>query len=319
MLAPIALGSQADLQQVARYKEASLVLQGPARDAFVATVGQQLADRLQDCRQLVRGEKAELGIKAPTPPLTNLPADKRDNTAEAGKETVGGSTLAPVTPDSRVDGVRRSRRIAAARSMTVVAADTTINNMEQGPARELMLLAKVCANKEEAAKDDGHLDDEEGEDSESKSQSHEEVSKLSCLRATVGRLIEGQFYEYPQKVVALLELGYLKELEQGVFLRIPNSSQRELHPDLSGLARRLRAGQREHNTFEALLDNCHLFALENGIFCDETFHQTTQPVRNPDPHLLQLIMAQQLQETRIWPLLRPDQSQSMITRRCLRP
>jgi hypothetical protein len=92
----------------------------------------------------------------------------------------------------------------------------------------------------------------------------------------VGRLIEGQFYEYPQKVVALLELGYLKELEQGVFLRIPNSSQRELHPDLSGLARQLRAGQREHDTFKAMLDNCHLFALGNGIFYDKTFHQTTQ-------------------------------------------
>jgi predicted aspartyl protease len=276
LLAPIALGTQADLQQVARYKEASLVQQGPARDAFVATVGQQLADRLQDCRQFVRGEKAELGIKSPTPPLTNLPADKRYNMAEAGKETVRGSTLAPVTPDSRVDGVRRSRRIAAAKSMTVVAADTAISNMEQGPARELMLLAKACANKEEAADDDRHLDNEEGEDSESKSQSHEEVSKLSRLQATVGRLIEGQFYEYPQKVVALLELGYLKELKQGVFLRIPDSSQRESHPDLSGLARRLRAGQREQDTFEALLDNCHLFALGNGIFCDKTFHQTTQ-------------------------------------------
>jgi hypothetical protein len=79
LLAPIALGTQADLQQVARYKEASLVQHGPARDAFVATVSQQLADRLQDCRQFVRGEKAELGIKAPTPPLTNLPADKRDS------------------------------------------------------------------------------------------------------------------------------------------------------------------------------------------------------------------------------------------------
>jgi hypothetical protein len=47
----------------------------------------------------------------------------------------------------------------------------------------------------------------------------------------VGRVQDGQFYEYPKKVVALLELGYLKELEQGVFLRIPDFSQRELHPD----------------------------------------------------------------------------------------
>jgi predicted aspartyl protease len=73
-----------------------------------------------------------------------------------------------------------------------------------------------------------------------------------------------------------LELGYLKELEKGVFLRIPDSSQRELHPDLSKLAQRLREGQRERSTFETLLDDCHLFVLENDIFCDKTFQQTTQ-------------------------------------------
>jgi endonuclease IV len=91
----------------------------------------------------------------------------------------------------------------------------------------------------------------------------------------VGRVQEGQFYEYPKKVVALLEMGYLKEFEQGVFLRILDSSQRELHPDLSKLAQRLQARQRERSTFETLLDDCHLFALENDIFCDKTFQQTT--------------------------------------------
>ena len=78
-------------------------------------------------------------------------------------------------------------------------------------------------------------------------------------------------------MVALLELGYLKELEQGVFLRIPDSSQRELHPDLSKRARQMQAGQREQDTFDRLLDDCHLFALGNDIFCDKTFQQTTQP------------------------------------------
>jgi hypothetical protein len=80
--------------------------------------------------------------------------------------------------------------------MTVVAADFAISNMEQEPTKELMLLAKACANEEGATEDDGHLDNEEGEDSESNSQAHEEVSKLSRLRATVGRLIESQFYQY---------------------------------------------------------------------------------------------------------------------------
>jgi hypothetical protein len=92
----------------------------------------------------------------------------------------------------------------------------------------------------------------------------------------VGRVQDGQFHEYLKKVVALLELGYLKELEQRVFLRIPDSSQQELHPDLSRLAQRLRARQREQSTFETLLDDCHLFALGSDIFCDKTFEQTTQ-------------------------------------------
>jgi hypothetical protein len=89
-------------------------------------------------------------------------------------------------------------------------------------------------------------------------------------------VIEERFYEYPAKVVALLELGYLKELEQGVFLRIPTSSQQELHPDLGKFARWLQAGQREHDTFEKLLDDCYLFALGNDIFCDDTFQQNRQ-------------------------------------------
>jgi hypothetical protein len=160
--------------------------------------------------------------------------------------------------------------------MTVVAEDIPISNMEQERQRELMLLARACANEEEAAGKDKNLESKEGDDFESKPQSYQEVGKLPHLRTIVGRVQEGQFYQYPKKVVALLELGYLKELEQGVFLRILDFSQRELHPDLSKLAQRLRAGQRERSTFKTLLDDCHLFALENEIFCDKTFQQTTQ-------------------------------------------
>jgi predicted aspartyl protease len=102
-------------------------------------------------------------------------------------------------------------------------------------------------------------------------------SQLECSKgeSALG-FIEERFYEHPVKVVALLELGYLKELEQGVFLRIPIPSQRELHPDLSKLARWLQEGQREQNTFEKLLDDCQLFALENDIFCDDKFQQNLQ-------------------------------------------
>jgi hypothetical protein len=68
-------------------------------------------------------------------------------------------------------------------------------------------------------------------------------------------------------------LGYLKELEQGVFLRVSDPSQRKVHPDLSKLSQKLRATQRKRSTFENLLDDCQLIAVGNDIFCDETFHQ----------------------------------------------
>jgi hypothetical protein len=174
------------------------------------------------------------------------------------------------TPEPRAEGTRRSKRIAAARSMTVVAEDPTVSSMGAEKARELMLLARACVAKMDAAEDDKNLEGKEGEDSTLDSQ-------LGCSEgeSALG-VIEERFYEYPIKVVALLELEYLKELEQGVFLRIPNPSQRELHPDLSKLARWLQGGQQEQETFEKLLDDCYLFALENDIFCDDTFQQNLQ-------------------------------------------
>jgi hypothetical protein len=273
LLSSVELGPQLNEQQVARYKEAALVQQGPARDAFVATVSQQLANKLLDCRQFIRGEKAKLGFKAPTASPTNLSADKQSSGAE---QIMVGTAPAPVTPDSRVGRVRRSTRIAAARSMTVVAADIATNNVEPEPARELMLLARACATNEKEAEDDKNLGSQEGKDSDPCSKSYQNVVKSSHLRTTGGDVIKGQFYEYPQKIVALLELGYLTELEQGVFIRFPDSSERELHPDLSKLARRLQEEQQTQETFNLLPDNCLLFALENGIFCDGTFQQTTQ-------------------------------------------
>jgi hypothetical protein len=55
LFSPIELGVQASVQQVAQYKEEALIQWGPARDAFVATVSQQLADRLQDCCKFIKG------------------------------------------------------------------------------------------------------------------------------------------------------------------------------------------------------------------------------------------------------------------------
>jgi hypothetical protein len=42
--------------------------------------------------------------------------------------------------------------------------------------------------------------------------------------------------------------------------------------------------QREGETFEGLLDRCRLYPLGNDIFCDEVFHQTTQPRKTHNRH-----------------------------------
>jgi hypothetical protein len=269
LLSSVEIRTRASVQQVAQYKEATLVQQGPARDAFVAVVSQQLADRLQDCREFIKGEKVELGNKEPTAPLTNLSAETVEQTIPAETKKVNQAPDT-TTAETRTEGIRRSKRIAAAKSMTVVAEDPTVSSMGEEKARELMLLARACATSKDVADNDKNLEGKEGEGSTLD-------SRLGCSEgeSALG-VIEERFYEYPVKVVALLEQGYLKELEQGVFLRIPNSSQRELHPNLSKLARWLQEGQREHDTFEELLDDCHLFALGNDIFCDETFQQNTQ-------------------------------------------
>jgi hypothetical protein len=91
------------------------------RPAFVAKVSQQLADRLQDCRPFIRREEAELGNKAPTASLPNLPANMKKKTTPARKKTVRGSTPAPMKAQSRMEEERRSRRIVVTRSKTVIA------------------------------------------------------------------------------------------------------------------------------------------------------------------------------------------------------
>jgi hypothetical protein len=67
-------------------------------------------------------------------------------------------------------------------------------------------------------------------------------------------------------------------------LRIQPSTQRKLHRDLSRLARQVQREQREQETFDGLLDRCQLYPLENDIFCDEVFHQTTQPRKTHNRH-----------------------------------
>jgi hypothetical protein len=133
-----------------------------------------------------------------------------------------------------------------------------------------MLLAQACAT-EDVAKGDKDFEEKQGEEPKLKRQPGRPRGEAS--RYAVGGIIIERFYEYPRTIVALLELGYLKELEQGVFLRVSDPSQRTVHPDLNKLLQKLRATQRERNTFETLLDNCQLIAMGNDIFIDEIFHQ----------------------------------------------
>jgi hypothetical protein len=93
------------------------------------------------------------------------------------------------------------------------------------------------------AKDDEDFEVKQGE--KSKLEVQPTSSRGEASRYAIGRTIIGRFYEYPRRIVALLELGYLKELEQGVFLRVADPSQRKIHLDLSKILQRLRARQRE--------------------------------------------------------------------------
>jgi hypothetical protein len=155
--------------------------------------------------------------------------------------------------------------------MAVADLDSTANNKKPAEqTRKLMLLAQACAT-EDVAEGDKDFGGKQGEEPRLKRQPERPRGEAS--RYAIGGTIIGRFYEYPWTIVALLELGYLKELEQGVFLRVSDPSQRKVHPDLNKLLQKLRATQRERSTFETLLDNCQLIAMGNDIFCDEIFHQ----------------------------------------------
>jgi hypothetical protein len=179
-----------------------------------------------------------VNFEAPNAPPTTISADTLEKATPAKKQTVV-ATPAPPASNNKVEGIRRSKRIAAARSLTIVAEDPTITNVGADETQKLRLLAKTCANTTEGAHDNIKLGRQEGEDSTLNSQ-------LGCSEgeSALG-VIKEPFYEYPKQVVALLELGYLVELEQGAFLRIQPSTQRKLHPNLSRLARQVQGDQRE--------------------------------------------------------------------------
>jgi hypothetical protein len=216
-------------------------------------------------------------FEAPTATLTIISAETPEKATPTEKQTVVATSTPPAS-NIKMEGIRRSKRIAAARSLTVVAEDPIVTNNGADETQELRLLARACASDQEEARDDINLGRQEGEDSTLDSQ-------LGCCEgeSALG-VIKERFYEYPKQVVALLELGYLVELEQGAFLRIQPSTQRKLHLDLSRLAWKVQREHREQEIFDGLLDRCQLYPLGNDIFCDEIFHQTTQPRKAHNRH-----------------------------------
>jgi hypothetical protein len=123
--------------------------------------------------------------------------------------------------------------------MTVVDLDSTANNKEPAEQTQtLMLLAQACAT-EDVAKGDKDFEEKPGE--QPKLRRQPERPRDEASRYAVGGTIIGRLYEYPRTIVALLVLGYLKEIEQGVFLRVSDPSQRKVHPNLNKLSQKLRA------------------------------------------------------------------------------
>jgi hypothetical protein len=112
LLPSIEIGTQESVQQMAQYEEATLVRQGPARNALVGTMSQRMADKIQSCRQFIRGEQANLGTQrpvAPIAPLTLLFADTGGNVAPAGRKKKKASKIKS-TRNILVEEVRRSAR-----------------------------------------------------------------------------------------------------------------------------------------------------------------------------------------------------------------
>jgi hypothetical protein len=128
------------------------------------------------------------GAVAPIGPLTPLPAVITENDPPAVKRQKKA-----VKDNIPVDGVRRSARIAAARSMAVADLDSTANNKDPAEqTRKLMLLAQACAI-EDVAKGDKDFEEKPGE--EPKLRRQPERPRGEASRYAVGGTIVGRFYE----------------------------------------------------------------------------------------------------------------------------
>jgi hypothetical protein len=94
---------------------------------------------------------------------------------------------------------------------------------------------------------------------------------LEVVLASADRAPEGNWYEYPPHVEALLEIGYLEHLEQGVFMRIEERKDRVVHPDLGPLAGSMLKRRTENKVLKHLLKDGVLFLQGNDIYHDAVF------------------------------------------------
>ena len=98
------------------------------------------------------------------------------------------------------------------------------------------------------------------------------------------------FYEYPVWLGVLLQLGYLEELEQGVFMRHTDRSTWDVHPDLNDLAQKAYKRRTENTIFTRLVQDQQLFAQGNEVYNDAVVQQRLDTEREHDSS---------------WPELRP--------------
>jgi hypothetical protein len=168
---------------------------------------------LQSCCQYVRDSEAKLStteIVTSTAPLRLLPAFITENDLPAGKKqkkaNKANKNQNPTTGGGRAAG------IAASRSMTVAAMDSIANdNKPAKQAQKLMLLARACATHIDVAE---HAEDFEGKQGEKPKLEVQPTSpRGEAPRYAVGVTIIVRIYEYPRRIVALLELAYHKRLQ----------------------------------------------------------------------------------------------------------
>jgi hypothetical protein len=307
------IGTYSDPQRAALYREAALVQKSPARDALVDNFSQRLVARLSQRYKYIEDVHLDKEDKQmmTTPlilPSTGVPTKVSKITFRpplpAGPPPL--ATLATVKKPLRsilkvptdlkvpidipipiciteeaLRAIRQSARFANARgAVGSLPAYTGIKNMDPVGYQQLSQ-ARTATPEPDAWVRKGakyRMDGERGEDSWNRKTKSDlrKTEKLPLEKGGDAHKMNSKFYEYSGTIVALLELGYLVELEQRVFLRNKTRSSSDEHPDLGRLARELQQNGRKRETFEKLLDDCDLLALGNGIFCDTIFAKKTE-------------------------------------------